>query len=116
MWMSLRLPSKPRPMTSHSSCEAKLWRGMDSWEGLVTSWNSMPFGAVEIDPIQKKVQEYNKTAVQSSKAMPDSRVPKVWGDQVTQFKNTLPVVAALRNKASDEPLLGHEAHQVVDTR
>ncbi|CAK9099898.1 Dynein axonemal heavy chain 6 (Axonemal beta dynein heavy chain 6) (Ciliary dynein heavy chain 6) [Durusdinium trenchii] len=31
--------------------------------------------------------------------MPENQVPQIWGESVTQFKNTLPVVVALRNKA-----------------
>ncbi|CAJ1374166.1 unnamed protein product [Effrenium voratum] len=78
---------------------AKLWRGIDAWEELSSEWNNCTFGTVDVDTITKKVAEYNKVAVQSVKAMPDNQVPQIWGEQVTQFKNTLPVVVALRNKA-----------------
>jgi len=78
---------------------AKLWRGMDSWEELSAQWNATAFGVVEVESITKKVQEYNKIAVQSEKAMPDNTVPQIWFNAVNQFKNTLPVVIALRNKA-----------------
>eukprot|EP00928_Gymnodinium_smaydae_P068046 TRINITY_DN5109_c0_g4_i2.p1 TRINITY_DN5109_c0_g4~~TRINITY_DN5109_c0_g4_i2.p1 ORF type:complete len:3873 (+),score=1233.23 TRINITY_DN5109_c0_g4_i2:1305-11621(+) len=78
---------------------AKLWRGIDSWEELTSSWNETAFGTVEVESITKKVLEYNKIAVQSQKAMPENEVPQLWGNAVAQFKNTLPVVQALRNKA-----------------
>ncbi|CAE7499104.1 DNAH6, partial [Symbiodinium sp. CCMP2456] len=77
----------------------KLWRGIDAWEELSSEWNNCSFGTVDVESIQKKVAEYNKVAVQSVKAMPDNQVPQIWGESVTQFKNTLPVVVALRNKA-----------------
>ncbi|CAK8985673.1 unnamed protein product [Durusdinium trenchii] len=78
---------------------AKLWRGIDAWEELSAEWNNCSFGTVDVDTITKKVAEYNKVAVQSVKAMPENQVPQIWGESVTQFKNTLPVVVALRNKA-----------------
>ena len=43
--------------------------------------------------------EYNKIAVKSQKGMEGNEVPIIWGAAVVQFKNTLPVVVALRNKA-----------------
>jgi dynein heavy chain len=52
--------------------------------------------------IMKKVGEYNKVAVQSQKAMPNSQVPNIWSDTVKKFKDTLPVVVDLRNKALEE--------------
>jgi dynein heavy chain len=79
--------------------KAKLWRGMDSWEDLSEQWNSTAFGTVDVETINKKVMEYNKIAVQSQKAMTENEVPQIWGAAVSQFKNTLPVVVALRNKA-----------------
>eukprot|EP00930_Biecheleria_cincta_P027502 TRINITY_DN19311_c0_g1_i1.p1 TRINITY_DN19311_c0_g1~~TRINITY_DN19311_c0_g1_i1.p1 ORF type:complete len:4103 (-),score=885.99 TRINITY_DN19311_c0_g1_i1:122-12430(-) len=79
--------------------KAKLWRGIDTWEGLSSEWNNCVFGTVDVEGIQKKVQEYNKVAIQSQKAEPENEVPRLWGAQVSQFKNTLPVVVALRNKA-----------------
>eukprot|EP00929_Paragymnodinium_shiwhaense_P066427 TRINITY_DN33321_c0_g4_i1.p1 TRINITY_DN33321_c0_g4~~TRINITY_DN33321_c0_g4_i1.p1 ORF type:complete len:3770 (+),score=1255.81 TRINITY_DN33321_c0_g4_i1:195-11312(+) len=78
---------------------AKLWRGIDSWDQLNADWKATPFGTVEVEAISKSVAEYNKVAVQSSKAMPENEVANIWGTAVTQFKNTLPVVVALRNKA-----------------
>lgn len=79
--------------------KAKLWRSLDSWEDLSNQWNETKFAEVEVEDMNRKVQEYNKIAVQSTKAMPENEVPSIWGDQVAQFKNTLPVVVALRSKA-----------------
>ena len=33
----------------------------------------------KVEPISKKVAEYNKIAVQSQKNMPENEVPKIWG-------------------------------------
>jgi len=79
--------------------KAKLWRGIDAWEELSLDWNNQVFATVDVESITKKVQEFNKVAVQSQKAMTENEVPKIWGASVAQFKNTLPVVIALRNKA-----------------
>jgi dynein heavy chain len=81
---------------------ADLWRGMETWEGLTESWNATQFTTVEVEDINKKVAEYNKIAVKSQKAMEGNEVPIIWGAAVLQFKNTLPVVVALRNKALKE--------------
>eukprot|EP00930_Biecheleria_cincta_P042962 TRINITY_DN29559_c0_g2_i1.p1 TRINITY_DN29559_c0_g2~~TRINITY_DN29559_c0_g2_i1.p1 ORF type:complete len:4097 (+),score=999.81 TRINITY_DN29559_c0_g2_i1:1152-12293(+) len=79
--------------------QAKLWRNIDQWEEISVEWNNQSFGTIDTDTINKKMQEFNKVAVQSSKAMPDNAVPQIWAEQVSQFKNTIPVVVALRNKA-----------------
>ncbi|CAE8588829.1 unnamed protein product, partial [Polarella glacialis] len=79
--------------------QAKLWRGVDTWEDLSVEWNNQVFATVDVESISKEVANFNKIATQSAKAMPDNEVPKQWGATVLQFKNTLPVVVALRNKA-----------------
>lgn len=78
---------------------AKMWRGIDQWEDLSNTWNETPFGVVEVESIQQQVMAYNELALKSLKGLPDSNVPQTWGDQVSTFKNTLPVVVALRNEA-----------------
>jgi dynein heavy chain len=79
--------------------QAKLWRGIDSWEKLSTEWNTTQFGNVSVELIMKEVAQYNKLAVQAGKQLEGNNVPEIWGETVKQFKNTLPVVQALRNKA-----------------
>jgi dynein heavy chain len=79
--------------------QAKLWRSLDNWEAVSVEWNNTAFGHVAVEELTKKVAEFNKVSVQSQKAMPENRVPQIWGDAVQQFKNTIPVVQALRNDA-----------------
>jgi dynein heavy chain len=78
---------------------AALWRGIDSWEGLQDEWLVTSFAQVPVEVITKKVQEYNKLAVKAQKGLEGNEIPTLWGTAVTKFKNTLPVVIALRNKA-----------------
>jgi dynein heavy chain len=81
---------------------AKLWRNMESWDELSEGWMKTSFGSVQPEAMQKRVAEYNKIAVQSQKAMPNSQVPNIWFDTVKKFKDTLPVVVDLRNKALED--------------
>jgi dynein heavy chain, axonemal len=78
--------------------KSKLWRSLNQWEKQSATWNSTQFASVDVESIQKEVQVFNKTCVQCEKAMPENLVVNRLKDSVVTFKNTLPVVVALRNK------------------
>ncbi|CEL99773.1 unnamed protein product [Vitrella brassicaformis CCMP3155] len=82
--------------------KAKLWRSIDAWDKLSKVWNDTQFSEIDVETIQKEIQVYNKVALQSEKAMPENPVVFQLKDVVINFKNTMPVVLALRNKALKE--------------
>eukprot|EP00919_Chromeraceae_sp_WS-2016_P013564 GHVR01031967.1.p1 GENE.GHVR01031967.1~~GHVR01031967.1.p1 ORF type:complete len:545 (+),score=120.84 GHVR01031967.1:122-1756(+) len=78
---------------------AKLWRAVKEWGEKTSAWNDTKFMQVEIDTVTKEVQQSYKLCVQSEKAMPGNPAVDKLKLQVSKFRNTLPVVQALRNQA-----------------
>uniref|UniRef100_A0A0G4I0U0 Uncharacterized protein n=1 Tax=Chromera velia CCMP2878 TaxID=1169474 RepID=A0A0G4I0U0_9ALVE len=76
---------------------AKLWRGRRDWAERVTSWDQTLFKEIDVEAVTKEVTQFFKTCVQSEKAMPGNVVVDHFKSEVAKFKNTLPVVQALRN-------------------
>merc|ERR1719482_617394 len=78
---------------------SKLWRSIDSWEQQTVDWTEGQFKAIEVEVIMKDIAVYTKTAHQGTKQLTSSQVAPMFMEKVETFKNTLPVVVALRNKA-----------------
>ncbi|CAD7974708.1 unnamed protein product [Amoebophrya sp. A25] len=79
--------------------KAKLWRGVDNWVKQSEGWRNTRFTSVDVEQINKDVAVYNKTANQAVKGMGNNPVGPKWAEQIATFKNTIPVVQCLRNKA-----------------
>lgn len=79
--------------------KAKLWRGLDNWTNQSEGWRDTMFTSVDVEQMNKDIALYLKTANQSSKAFPNNPVGPKWGESIALFKNTIPVVQCLRNKA-----------------
>ncbi|KAF4734436.1 hypothetical protein FOZ63_026092, partial [Perkinsus olseni] len=81
---------------------ARLWKSLEEWEQTSEQWLQWRFGLVDVDKISKEVAVYQKVAMQSTKQLETNAVAAKFTAKVTAFKNTLPVVMALRNSALKE--------------
>lgn len=59
-------------------------------------WMRWQFGRVDVEKISKEVAVYQKVAMQSLKQLETNPVATRFTAKVAAFKNTLPVVMALR--------------------
>ncbi|KAF4654403.1 hypothetical protein FOL47_009992, partial [Perkinsus chesapeaki] len=81
---------------------SRMWRSLEEWEQTSEEWLQWRFGLVDVDKISKEVAVYQKVAMQSVKQLETNAVAVGFTRKVTAFKNTLPVVMALRNSALKE--------------
>merc|ERR1719174_2317414 len=65
----------------------------------MVEWNDSQFKAIDVESITKDIQVYFKVANQAAKQLTGNQVAPLFAEKVDNFKNTLPVVMALRNKA-----------------
>ena len=74
----------------------KVWRGLQSWEEITTTWSQTPFDAIVAEDIELQVQGFLKTALQGDRTLPGNAVVAKLKTLVSEFKATLPVVVYLR--------------------
>eukprot|EP00762_Andalucia_godoyi_P001076 ANDGO_01965.mRNA.1 Dynein-1-beta heavy chain len=77
----------------------KLFKSLDDWSSLVTSWKSSKFFKINMEDVSNETQRYVKTVFQVQKGLPDNRVVPVLKERVDEFKWSLPVLIDLRNES-----------------
>jgi dynein heavy chain len=82
--------------------KSKFWHALNSFSDLTKSWTDTPFADVDTATLEREVQQYYKTSIQSERGLPGNMaVPKLRA-MVEDFKAILPVVINLGNAALKE--------------
>lgn len=79
-----------------------LWSSLDEWEYLASQWIDTPFSKIEAEHIRLKCENYSKIVNRCNKYMPPNPVLDKLKHKVFEFRDTIPVVTALRNPCLTE--------------
>ncbi|XP_067884712.1 dynein axonemal heavy chain 6-like [Heterodontus francisci] len=74
-----------------------LWESRGEWEKLYTRWTDTLFDELNVDAIQKDVNRFTQTIYMLEKGLPANDIVPLQKQAVFDFKETLPVIVALRN-------------------
>ena len=95
--------------------KAKLWRGISDWESKEQEWKVMEFADIDVEDIEKQVQQFLKTAVRAERGLPNNAVAPKFRQKVEDFKSLIPIVRDLRSDALThrhweeiQNVIGHE--------
>ncbi|KAM3930843.1 dynein axonemal heavy chain 14 [Leptodactylus fuscus] len=74
-----------------------LWEAKEEWARLSTEWRQTSFENLNVDFIQRDVNRFNHTLFMLEKGLPPNDVVTGLKQSITSFKQSLPIVVALRN-------------------
>ncbi|XP_043531479.1 dynein axonemal heavy chain 6-like [Chiloscyllium plagiosum] len=74
-----------------------LWESKGEWEKLYSHWTDTLFNELNVDTIQKDVNRFTQTIYMLEKGLPANDIVPLQKQAVFDFKETLPVIVALRN-------------------
>jgi dynein heavy chain len=74
-----------------------LWRSKEEWERISVEWMNLPFKDVDAKELGEKANLYAKNVYRCEKNLPDSGVISELKKVVYDFRDTMPVVTALRS-------------------
>jgi len=75
-----------------------MWKSFKEWKDLTEDWFECKFTDINVQEIKQKGDHYSKIVARCSKNMPANSVLEKLKDLIHEFKETMPVVTALRNK------------------
>eukprot|EP00898_Chlorokybus_atmophyticus_P006606 jgi/Chlat1/6947/Chrsp52S06617 len=76
-----------------------LWQALKDWAKLTQDWSSQPFQDLNAQEMEEKVQRYSKLVFKLERGLPPNKVVPRLGSAVDTFKQLVPAIQALRNKA-----------------
>ena len=79
-----------------------MWKSLKEWKQLTEEWTETKFNDINVQEIKQKGDHYNKIVTRCSKNMPSNPVLEELKSFIYEFKETMPVVVALRNKNLQE--------------
>ncbi|GCC20829.1 hypothetical protein chiPu_0019397, partial [Chiloscyllium punctatum] len=74
-----------------------LWESKGEWEKLYSHWTDTLFNELNVDTIQKDVNRFTQTIYMLEKGLPANDIVPLQKQALFDFKETLPVIVALRN-------------------
>lgn len=75
-----------------------LWSSLEQWNHLVDSWVMAPFCDIDTKKISQESEKFSKVVVKCENGLPEnSSAVKQLKNMVNSFKETMPIVIALRN-------------------
>ncbi|XP_073527968.1 dynein axonemal heavy chain 14 isoform X2 [Phyllobates terribilis] len=74
-----------------------LWEAKEEWGRLSTEWRQTSFENLNVDFIQRDVNRFSHTLFMLEKGLPPNDVVTGLKQSITDFKQSLPIVVALRN-------------------
>ncbi|KAM4694195.1 dynein axonemal heavy chain 14 [Discoglossus pictus] len=74
-----------------------LWESKEDWAKLSAEWKLTPFEHLNVDMIQREVTRFTHTVFMLEKGLPTNDVVSSLKQSVMDFKESLPIVVALRN-------------------
>ena len=75
-----------------------MWKSLKEWEELTSEWSESKFTDINTEDIRKKADVYTRTVNKCVANMRQNTVLDSLRKKVNDFKETMPVVLALRNK------------------
>jgi len=75
-----------------------LWKSKEEWERLSEEWMNLPFQNIDAKVLEEKANLYAKNVNRCDKNLPDSQVIKDLKRVVYDFRDTMPIVTALRSE------------------
>ncbi|XP_078399007.1 dynein axonemal heavy chain 6-like, partial [Cetorhinus maximus] len=74
-----------------------LWESQGEWAKLYSHWTDTLFDELNVDAIQKDVNRFTQTVYMLEKGLPANDIVPLQKQAVFDFKETLPIIVALRN-------------------
>ncbi|KAM9316864.1 dynein axonemal heavy chain 14 [Gastrophryne carolinensis] len=74
-----------------------LWEAKEEWTSLSMEWRLTPFDSLDVDMIQRDVNRFSHTIFMLEKGLPPNDVVTSLKQSILDFKQSLPIVVALRN-------------------
>lgn len=87
-----------------------LWETLSEWRVSTATWYEMDFTTVDVDKIAAEIEGYHASAMEALKNLPGNAVCEEFMGMIEDFKNLLPVIKDLNNKA-----LKDEHKERIDT-
>lgn len=75
-----------------------MWKSLKEWKLLIAGWIDGKFNLIDTEEIKQKAEYYSKIMNRCDKKLPQNVILTDLKKLVTDFRNTMPVVMALRNK------------------
>lgn len=75
-----------------------MWKSLKEWKSLISQWIDGKFVDINTEEIRIKGEYYTKVVMRCQKALPSNAILDELKELVFSFKDTMPVVLALRNK------------------
>ncbi|XP_069582586.1 dynein axonemal heavy chain 14 [Ranitomeya imitator] len=86
---------------SETECDLSLrkllWESKEEWGRLSTEWRQTSFENLNVDFIQRDVNRFSHTLFMLEKGLPPNDVVTGLKQSITDFKQSLPIMVALRN-------------------
>jgi len=83
-----------------------LWKSLQEWKELVAQWKVTAFSNIDAIVMKEKIEMYSKVVMKCSKNMPPNAVMDELRVLVFEYRDTLPVVMAMRNSKLKESYWG----------
>ncbi|XP_075719503.1 dynein axonemal heavy chain 14 isoform X3 [Rhinoderma darwinii] len=74
-----------------------LWEAKEEWGRLSSEWRQTSFENLNVDIVQRDVNRFSHTVFMLEKGLPPNDVVGILKQSITDFKQSLPIVVALRN-------------------
>lgn len=75
----------------------RLWKSLKEWRELQKKWISSPFSQIDVRFISDKADEFAKVVTRAENGLTDNPVTRELKDLVFKFRETMPVVIAMRS-------------------
>ncbi|KAM5165262.1 dynein axonemal heavy chain 14 [Mantella aurantiaca] len=82
---------------SDLSLRKLLWESKEEWARLSAEWRLTSFESLNVDMIQRDVNRFSHTLFMLEKGLPPNDVVTTLKQSILDFKQSLPIVVALRN-------------------
>ncbi|KAL4487471.1 hypothetical protein ABPG72_006991 [Tetrahymena utriculariae] len=75
-----------------------MWKSLKEWKELILGWVDGKFKDINTEEIKNKAEYYSKIVARCDKKLPQNAILTELKKLVTDFRNTMPIVLALRNE------------------
>ncbi|GFR44385.1 hypothetical protein Agub_g5605 [Astrephomene gubernaculifera] len=79
-----------------------LWLGRAEWESITDIWCVTHFDSLDMTTLEDTTQRFHKMVYKMERGLPPNKLVPKFRTAVDDFRNLLPVVSALRNRALKE--------------
>ncbi|EFJ52606.1 dynein heavy chain 7 [Volvox carteri f. nagariensis] len=79
-----------------------LWLGRSEWESITDIWCATHFESLDMQVLEETTNKFHKMVYKMERGLPPNKLVPKFRAAVDDFRNLLPVVSALRNRALKE--------------